>query len=652
MAEASKSISLNSAIHSLSDTDELHGLSCPIRNRQNYRATNRNPRVQSSTIKRKRADSMKPRQHFVTVEFHHFKAFKAFTFHVRKFNVLVGPNNAGKSTILAGFRILAAAMRKANRRRPEVVRGLLGPTRGYNVELSAISIAEENIFHNYDDSEPAFIKFTLSNGNSLMLFFRERRSCQLIAAAKSGRAVDSPAAFKSQFNCPIGFVPILSPVEHDEPLYMEEAARLALFNYRAARNFRNIWHHFPEKFETFRSILMQTWPGMDIEPPEVDLSGARPILHMYCPEARIPREIFWAGFGFQVWCQMLTHLVQSDANSLFLIDEPDIYLHSELQRQLITLLRDLGPDIIIATHSTEIITESDPDEIVLIDKRHRSGKRIKQASQLPGIFTVLGSNLNPVLTQLAKTRRAVFVEGDDFQIISKFAAKLGAARVANRADFAVIPSEGFNPQRVKNLKDGMEFTLGNKIHSAVLFDRDFRSEHERVWITAECRKFCETVHILEEKEIENLVLVPTAIDRAATMKLSDRVKRTGAASDYSACAALILESFAEEKRSYVMAQWLEKARNFERTHSPRTDGATVNERALVEFENRWVDHSLRVAMIPGKEALSFVNEQLQNRYGVTVTANAIIDAMVMDEIPAGIREVVDTLARFGEPSVK
>lgn len=91
---------------------------------------------------------------------------------------------------------------------------------------------------------------------------------------------------------------------------------------------------------------------MDVERPSVDVSHDRPRLHMFCPEERIPREIFWSGFGFQVWCQMLTHLIQGGDNSIFLIDEPDIYLHSNLQRQLIGLLRQLGPDILIATHST------------------------------------------------------------------------------------------------------------------------------------------------------------------------------------------------------------------------------------------------------------------------------------------------------------
>ena len=104
-------------------------------------------------------------------------------------------------------------------------------------------------------------------------------------------------------------------------------------------------------------------------------------------------------------------------------------------------LKDLGPDILIATHSTEIITEADPNDILLINKRAISAKRMKDPNQLKKVFGDLGSNLNPIMTQLAKTKRAVFVEGKDFQILSHFARLAGFNKTANRSDFAVIPFE-------------------------------------------------------------------------------------------------------------------------------------------------------------------------------------------------------------------
>lgn len=94
---------------------------------------------------------------FTRVEFNRFKAFEKFSLTLRHFNILVGPNNAGKSTVLAAFRILAAAMKRAASRKASVIRGPSGITHGYSIDLDAISVAEENLFFNYDDSEAASI---------------------------------------------------------------------------------------------------------------------------------------------------------------------------------------------------------------------------------------------------------------------------------------------------------------------------------------------------------------------------------------------------------------------------------------------------------------------------------------------------------------
>jgi len=274
-------------------------------------------------------------QHFTSARFHNYKALKKFSIQLSRFNVLVGPNNSGKSTILGAFRILAEGMRRARARKPEPIR--IGDTAdvGYRIVLENLPISTENVFTNYDETDPAMITFGLSDGSELQLVFPEVGVCYLVCNAK-GRPVRTPATFKSSFPATIGFVPVLGPVEHDEQLYKPEAARLALLTHRASRNFRNIWYHFPDHFDEFRQLIQQTWPGMDIEPPEPELGGNKPLLRMFCPEERYAREIYWAGFGFQVWCQMLTYVIGAKDDSLLIIDEPDIYLHSDLQRQLLS----------------------------------------------------------------------------------------------------------------------------------------------------------------------------------------------------------------------------------------------------------------------------------------------------------------------------
>ena len=584
--------------------------------------------------------------HFTRVTFSHFKAFRSFNFHVRHFNILVGPNNAGKSTVIAAFRILAMAMKKARSRKAEVVDGPDGTTRGYRIDISAISVAEENIFYNYDASNAATISFKLSNGSELLLFFSEGGSCVLIA--KCDKSCQTPATFRSQFPCSIGFTPVLGPVEHRERLYEREAAQRALYNYSASRNFRNIWYHFPEKFNDFRSLLSRTWPGMDIERPVISMEDGSPFLYMMCPEDRIPREICWAGFGFQVWCQMLTHLVQSSDCSMFLIDEPDIYLHSDLQRQLLSILRDLGPDVILATHSTEIITEAEPDEIVLVDKKRRQGKRIKNVTDLGGIFGVLGSNLNPVLTQLAKTKRAVFVEGKDFQILSRFADKLGFGIVANRSKFAVIPVEGFNPQKIKNLIEGIQATLGGEIAAFTILDRDYRSEEERLSISVECEKYCEKVQIHSRKEIENYLLVPAAIDRAIMKKINDRSKRTGQSNEFDSLAEEVLEAFADTKKHYVSSQYLAGRKSFDRKSGTGVHEATLNEKILHEIDEVWKTMDGRLSVIPGKEAIAVLNRALQDKFSISVTAGAIVGSMRKEDVPSEMQTLISDLDGFSK----
>jgi hypothetical protein len=309
-------------------------------------------------------------------------------------------------------------------------------------------------------------------------------------------------------------------------------------------------------------------------------------------------------------------------------------------------LRDMGPDVLIATHSTEMITEAETEDIVLINKQRNNGKRIKQPSQLEGVFSILGSNLNPILTQLAKTKRVVFVEGQDFQLLSKFALKLNYLNVGNRSQFAVVPVEGFNPERIRNLKVGMETTLGGNILAAAILDKDYRSERERAAIERECKKFCSMVAIHHCKEIENFVLVPSAIDRAAERKIIDQAKRSGNSGrvDFAPFAAALLENFAKRKRSYVQAQYLTFRRSFERQISSGIHEATFSEEVLNEFEELWNSKEARLALIPGKEALGSINGYLQEKFDVNITPTSIVNAMASDEI---LKEVKLLLADLG-----
>jgi hypothetical protein len=545
---------------------------------------------------------------------------------------------------------LAEGLRRARSKSPTFVTGPQGTTRGYEVNLREIPVATENVFYNYEDDQPASVRFRLATGDHLTLFFPKRGVCNLICETV-GRSITSPSSFRQRFDTDIGFVPILGPVEHDEQLYQKEAARDALLTHRASRNFRNIWYHYPDSFDEFRSLIQTTWSGMDIKRPEVDTTHEKPLLRMFCPEERIDRELFWAGFGFQVWCQMLTFIVRHANSSLFIVDEPDIYLHSDLQRQLVTTLRELGPDILLATHSTEIISEADPNEILVVTKKAQSAKKVGDLSQLRSIFSTLGSNLNPILTQLARTRRVVYVEGKDFQIIARFASKLGFRGVATRSDFAVVPTEGFNPSKARMFTEGVRATLGTSIVVAVIFDRDYRSDDEMKRELAELHRFCSYAHIHSKKELENFLLVPDALSKAISSRIEEQNRRTGKTLTFSQSLQTLLLALTDVMRHDVQAQFLKRRLPFAKTLNRALDDVTLTSDVLASFDEKWKDLNGRLDLVPGKELLSNLNTHLQSVAGISITPTLIIDAMSESDVPKEMKVIVQSLDRFTKAAV-
>lgn len=587
---------------------------------------------------------------FTSVRFWNFKAFKEFSISLKAFNVLVGPNNAGKSTIVSAFRILSEGLRKAFAKKPEYIEKPRKSGFAYSIGLEGLPVATENIFHDYNDAVPATVRFQLANRKALELHFPAMKEAYMFCDTP-GKTIRTVSDFRREFDVSLGFVPVLGPVEHNEALFQKEAARLALLTHRAARNFRNIWYHYPDDFDEFRTLICSTWPGMDIERPKVDYTGDPPLLHMFCPEERYLRELYWAGFGFQVWCQMLTFLVKSRDVSLFLIDEPDIYLHSDLQRQLVNLLRGLEPDILIATHSTEIISEADPDELLIINKRSRSAKRVSDPSHLQSVFAALGSNLNPILTQLAKCKRAVFVEGKDFTIISAFARKLGKDVLANRSDISVIPLEGFNIHKIQDFSKGIELSLGLRILRAAVLDNDYRSAPAVEEAKEDLRRFCSFVWIHPCKELENFLLCPSVIDRAVARKIEEKGKRTGTAATLGLPIQEVLLGLTEELKQEVMGQYLAKRVEYEKSKRLSVDYATLNAEVLGELENIWNDLEKRLKIVPGKKVLASFNRFLQQEIQITVSSTFLVSSFLKDEVPPEMSRLIEELDTFSRQPI-
>lgn len=461
-----------------------------------------------------------------SIKFTNFKALKNYSVSLSETNILVGPNNAGKSTIISAFRILDVALRKARRLKAERVPLPNGNTGfGHRVPEQQISVSLENVATDYN-GEDSKIEFRLTNRNKLFLFFPNEGGC-ILHWENQGSSVSSPGRFRNAFPVNIQVIPVLGPLEHQEAYVNEDTVKNSLNTHRACRHFRNYWHYFDDGWNEFSKMISDTWPGMVIRKPELDIPNRK--LSMFVSEERIDREVYWAGFGFQIWCQLLTHLSRSNEASIIIIDEPEIYLHPDVQRQLLSILRSLDADVLLATHSVEIMGEADPSEILLVNKGSHSAKRLKDVEGVQVALESLGSTQNVTLTHLARTKKIVFVEGmSDYKSVRRFAKNLGFNDLASGNDLTAFESGGFSSwERIRSFAWGVKNTIDAKMKLFAVYDRDYYCQEEINLILEGLKAELSHAHIHQRKEMENYFLVIPVLERVLAKQLESRKRRSG-----------------------------------------------------------------------------------------------------------------------------
>ncbi len=426
----------------------------------------------------------------------------------------------------------------------------------------------------------------------------------------------------------------------------QETVVRGLETHRASRHFRSYWMYNLDEFSDFAELVARTWPGMQIQKPEAVPHSTK--LSMFCLEKRITRELYWSGFGFQVWCQLLTHVSRASANTILIVDEPEIYLHPDVQRQLLGILREVGPDVLLATHSTEIMSEADPAEILLVDKSARSAERLRDIAGVQVALNKVGSIQNVTLTRLARNRKVLFCEGEnDFVLLRRFARQLGLTRLSTGVDITATQSEGFS--RWKTVSDfawGIKKLLITTLSIGVVFDRDYWCDEELQEIRAQLVNSIDLVHIHRRKEIENYLLEPAPLARAIRAAIAERsvVAETDKVSDPA--IRDLLTRITEMFRSVVLSQTVARKTEYFRRQGSKLDPATITESTVDEFEKTWGVLERRLEIVPGKDVLKGLRDDLQEKFGISLTTFRIIEAFRRDEFPADLLDLLKTLDKF------
>lgn len=572
----------------------------------------------------------------VTIQ--NFRKFANFTVHLRDANILVGPNNAGKSSILDGFRLLAACLRFARITSPQLksVPGF-GVVASLNVPEGRLPFDSRNISRDYN-KDPAIFEFSHKNGNKLRIELRDEGAAS-VSLVGPLRAPKTTGAFRKEFPIEVIVVPTLAPLEPEEQHVTDQTVARNLGTKLLSRTFRNTWlRESDERFAAFASMVEGDWNKIKLHKPTME-RGTPARVTMYFEENRITREVQWGGFGFQVWLQINTHLLKSSDSSILIIDEPDVYLHPELQRKLFHRIKRNFPQFAMATHSTEIINEADPSDIVVIDATKQNSRRISSDEQIVAVRRYLGSSENADFARIAKARKIIFVEGQDRKILTRFARRLGYEKFEHALNVPIVTLGGFAEWRKASAtRWALKEILGIDAEFYCLFDRDFRTQTQVDQFLLENDEQGSRVHILKRKEIENYLLIPRAISAAVTRKANERFGSSHNIVQEDVENAL--RAAANELKPYVQSRYCDSEIA---CHESR--GAKLSRASVIEMANAKVDASYKnledaLAISPGKKVLAKLNETLQAKYQLSLTEAAIIECVAKQDNLDDLHEVL------------
>ena len=249
----------------------------------------------------------------------------------------------------------------------------------------------------------------------------------------------------------IGIVPVLSPLDHEETALTPRHVRENLDGRLASRHFRNqllLLEGEPAggDYSAFLTWAVPWLPELRLDRVKTRFASGGAFLDLFFTEAssRIPKEAFWAGDGLQIWLQILLHAFRLQAADVVVLDEPDVFLHPDLQRRLVHLLESIGAQTITATHSPELLAEASPEAVVWIDKSRRRSVLAPDTAVLSELMAAIGTQFNIRLARALRAKQVLFVEGDDMKLLRHLAEAVGARNVAREIDMAVIPLRGYS----------------------------------------------------------------------------------------------------------------------------------------------------------------------------------------------------------------
>lgn len=580
-----------------------------------------------------------------------FKCYEQHEIPFNKLTIIVGKNNAGKSTLIEALRIISIVSKRftsSNFNQPPNWTNLPKRYIGIHPSLGKIDFSTHNIINQFGES-PARIKVDFENGELIEIFIKE--SGELFAYAKNekGHYIKTKSSAKDLEQASISILPQIGPLLEEEKVLDPSYVHYRLHSNLVSRHFRNQLSYYPEFRDQFIKLAEGTWPGLRI----VDLieasKGFNPVdPSLIVQEGTFATEIGSMGHGLQMWLQTMWFLARTPSNHSVVLDEPDVYMHADLQRKLIRILKGKFHQIIIATHSLEIMAEVLPENMIIIDRRQQTSKF---AVDLPNIQSVIyndiGSIHNLELARIWSARKFLMVEGSDISILKRFQDTLYPDSLY---PFDNIPNSDIGGWGGWKYAIGSKYVLRNagdellKIYC--ILDSDYHIPPEIDEKKAEAARHKINLHIWKRKEIENYLLVPEAICRLIIRKKPNL--RT--AINVSIICEKIYE-LAENTKDDIIDNYATEIAKYYRMENLLIDFTNEGNELKYEAKNfnkiarsyvksRWEN---RIEVIPGKDILRALNRWLTEDHKVSFGIAELATEIKENELSEELKSIIHQL---------
>jgi AAA ATPase-like protein len=475
--------------------------------------------------------------------------FKCFNHHAIPFRantIIVGRNNAGKSTIIEAMRLVALVLNRLPGLHVNDVPRWLDIPRvnvGVSPSLEHQSFDFENVFHSYGNP-PAKVTGRFDSGIEVVIYVGGADRVHAVTREVKTKTVISKARAKSLGIPKVGILPPIGPLAASE------------------------------------KILNSSY---------------------------------------------VSKLLSSDLASI----------HFRNQRKLIRFLRSRYPQVIVATHSVEIMSEVEPENILVVDREKQQAQFTTDVPAVQNIVDQIGGIQNLQLARLWGSHRCLFVEGKDVALLKQFQNNLHP----NSSDpIEAIPSLSVGGWSGWPYAVGSSMLLsrqiGQNIKTYCILDSDFHTAQSIALREREAASKGINLHIWTRKELENYLIAPSVIHRV----ISRRIRPQFVCPTRQEVSDKIF-SIAGEFEDAVM-----DAMAHELYIENKADGTTqANARARQRMKPSWDTLDGRFALSPGKEVLSRLSEWAQQTYKVSISAAAILNEMRANEIPTEVVEVITAI---------